>query len=236
MYQMVANATFQITCGDSKGSGFSFKNRDTIITNYHVIETARTHDKYIQAETEDGKKYYAILESFSPENEYDFAVLRVTKPLDDDRVILMPEELNITRGRKVIFAGYPHGIPHLLTHEAIISAPLSEHGFYMDGMVNGGNSGGPIINSETGGVVGIVTQRRFVGVEHQAALKQKLSSITAPLRGYEKMTVEVMGVNFAELANTFVNGLELMSYMLDVNANAGIGIGYKIDFVNNRVN
>jgi hypothetical protein len=91
-------------------------------------------------------------------------VLELVEPLPDGRIILHPEEpCQIPRGRKILFAGFPHGIHDLLVHEAIISGSSSNHAFYIDGSVNGGNSGGPIVDFETGNVIGIVTQRRFLG-------------------------------------------------------------------------
>lgn len=52
----------------------------------------------------------------------------------------------------------------MLVHKAYVSGPVSQIGFYIDGSVNGGNSGGPIIDVIDETIIGIVTQRRFLGV------------------------------------------------------------------------
>lgn len=39
MHQTLANATFQVIAGDSRGSGFSFMREDLVVTNFHVVAT-----------------------------------------------------------------------------------------------------------------------------------------------------------------------------------------------------
>ena len=80
-----------------------------------------------------------------------------------DRVALRPADDadKIERGRQVLFGGFPHGLEELLVQHAGISGPAArDKGFYIDGSVNGGNSGGPIVDPRGGGVIGVVTQRR----------------------------------------------------------------------------
>src|SRR3972149_6104407 len=166
MHQELANSTFRIECSNSSGSGFSFLNESTIITNHHVIEPHLITKAAIVAVTEGGERLPVTLVAHSDKSQFDFAVLRLDKSLPDGRRILQPaKDQSISRGRNILFSGFPHGIHDLLVHKAIISGFVEDHAFYIDGSVNGGNSGGPIVDAETGDIVGIVTQRRFLGAQ-----------------------------------------------------------------------
>lgn len=240
MHQHIANATFQVIAGDSSGSGFSFIREDLVVTNYHVIESCfnletRSQTHSIILKTEANEQIAAGIVYFDHGN--DFVIMKLLSALPTGRVVLQPSVgFSPTRGKKIIFAGYPHGIPQLLTNEAIISAPMDAGRFALDGMVNGGNSGGPIIDRETGEAIGIVTQRRYV-LPPDA---QQLSNEVAQLRGYlaqaaQQMSVEVMGVNFGQMADMFSRSLQMVNQMMNLNANPGIGTGFSLEPIVNVV-
>ncbi|EIR5746024.1 trypsin-like peptidase domain-containing protein [Escherichia coli] len=240
MHQTLANATFQVIAGDSRGSGFSFMREDLVVTNLHVVATccdlqAMRQIGPVTLQTEANEHIGAQILHIDGDN--DFAIMRLQSPLPAGRTVLQPSAgFTPTRGKKLIFAGYPHGIPQLLTNEGIISAPLDAGRFALDGMVNGGNSGGPIIDRETGEAIGIVTQRRYV-LPPDA---QQLSNEVAQLRGYlaqaaQQMSVEVMGVNFGQMADMFSRSLQMVNQMMNLNANPGIGTGFSLEPIVNVV-
>ena len=166
------------------------------------------------------------------------AILRIIGKLPNGRNVLTPDSSpNCERGQRIIFSGFPHGIPHLLTQEAHISGKIDDNKFYINGMVNGGNSGGPIINAETGKVIGIVTQRRFLG---NLQLQKTLNEIRQ-LQSYCKQlmqgggSVVIMGINFAGFANLISSSLDVVSQVITANANTGIGIGFSPDEIVNEI-
>ena len=241
MHQTLANATFQVIAGDSRGSGFSFMREDLVVTNFHVVAACCNLQNlrqinHVNLQTESNEHIEAQILYIDGDN--DFAIMRLQSPLPAGRTVLQPSVgFTPTRGKKLIFAGYPHGLPQLLTNEGIISAPLESGRFALDGMVNGGNSGGPIIARETGEAVGIVTQRRYI-LPPDA---QQLSNEVAQLRGYlaqaaQQMSVEVMGVNFGRMADMFSRSLQMVNEMLNLNANPGIGTGFSLEPIVNAVN
>ncbi|MEJ1857899.1 hypothetical protein, partial [Escherichia coli] len=62
--------------------------------------------------------------------ENDIAVMQLSEALPAGRVVLQPSpNFTPTRGKRLIFAGYPHGLSDLLTSEAIISAPMEDGKF-----------------------------------------------------------------------------------------------------------
>lgn len=237
MHQRLADATFRIVAGSSSGSGFSYLYENVVITNHHVIEPHLTNGVAINAVTEAGTVLPARLVGYSPKDQHDFAVLDLQHALPAGRVVLKNAVTPRTsRGTRVLFSGFPHGIPHLLVHEAVVSAPLEQHAFYLDGSINGGNSGGPIVDSKTGEVVGIVTQRRFMGGDTLDALAPQVASLSHQCRAIaNRGSVELMGINFGGFAALMAQGMDAISKVIQSNANSGIGIGFHIQFVNEEL-
>lgn len=236
MHENLANATFRIECGNSSGSGFSFRQLNIIVTNFHVIKPHIGGYLPVSALTEHGLRIPLRLLSHSPENQYDFAIFQAEQPVESDRKFLTPKiQSESHRGIKIIFAGFPHGIHDLLVHEAIISGPAKPHGFYIDGSVNGGNSGGPIIENNTGEIIGIVTQRRFLGAIQLNTLSQQVTQLAQHCNAVAGQGhVVMMGINFGAFAEMMAQGFLVIDQILQGNANSGIGIGFKIDHVNDE--
>lgn len=234
MHQQLADSTFRVICGQSSGSGFSFRSNYIVITNHHVIEPHTISNEPILVVTEDGHQIPANLLSHSDKSQYDFAILELQNPLPSGRNILNPKIMQtINRGHKIAFSGFPHGIHDLLVHEAIVSGPANTHAFYVDGSVNGGNSGGPIVELNSGEVIGLVTQRRFLGAQSLQSLGSQVSQLSQHCAGIANQgSVVIMGINFGQFANMMAQGLSAISQVIEANANSGIGIGFKIDFVN----
>lgn len=233
MHQHIANATFQVIAGDSSGSGFSFIREDLVVTNYHVIESCfnletRSQTHSIILKTEANEQIAAGIVYFDHGN--DFVIMKLLSALPTGRVVLQPSVgFSPTRGKKVIFAGYPHGIPQLLTNEATISAPMELGRFAIDGMVNGGNSGGPIIDRASGELVGVVTRRRYLMGDQADAFSEEIENLRQYLAAASQHgSVAIMGVNFGQMADMFGRSLQIVSDMMLLNANSGIGIGFSM--------
>lgn len=230
LFQDVADATLRIECGTSRGSGFQFLRPEVIITNAHVIANHHDRQTPIVGVTEDGHRVGLGLISFSPPAALDFAVLKAESELAPGRHVLYPKLLDsFPRGTEVIFSGFPHGIPHLLVQRAVISGRAGEGVFYLDGSVNGGNSGGPIVDTSDGTVIGIVTQRRFLGGQDLGQLKAAAKRLRAHCQQIAgRGTVQIMGIDFGGFSSLMAEAMLLMQEVLEANANTGIGIGYSI--------
>jgi len=237
IHQTVANATLRIQCGSSTGSGFHFLRPDIVVTNHHVVaDSERSARTPILGITEKGEVLPLDLLAFSPIDEHDYAVLQTACELPTDRTILLPKSFGkVERGIPFLFSGFPHGIPDLLVQSASIAGLLGDGVFYIDGSVNGGNSGGPIVDPSDGRVVGIVTQRRFLGAQGMAELSRnadRLRSHCQALAG--RGSVQLMGIDFGSFAQMMAQAMLLINQVLEANANTGIGIGYSIEFVSAR--
>jgi hypothetical protein len=226
----IANATVMVQCGGEKGSGFQFISPNTILTNAHVVEESIKNSRQIRVQTEEGATSSANLLDFSPKSKYDYAVLK-TRESDSNKKALQPSERAPKRGTEVYFAGFPHGVDDLLVHTAMVSGP-SEHGFYIDGSANGGNSGGPVVDTESGKVVGLVTQRRFLGEVDMEEVTREMSALRGHFQNMGGSAgIVISGVDFGELASLMADSFSVMSAVVDANASTGIGIAHSIDHV-----
>ncbi|HCO6569863.1 TPA: trypsin-like peptidase domain-containing protein [Escherichia coli] len=231
MHQHIANATFQVIAGTSCGSGFSFIRADLVVTNWHVVKplvdlATKQAIGLVKLVTESAQELQAQIVHVDLAN--DFAILKLLESLPNDRVVLQPAtEFNPTRGLRLIFAGYPHGLPQLLTSEAIISAPMTGGQFAIDGMVNGGNSGGPIVLAETGNVVGVVTERRYVGGENAKEIADKAEALLKDVNNMQ-MSISFGGIDFGRINSLYAESLSTIVQVLNSNANPGIGIGFPL--------
>lgn len=233
----VANATVGIEYAKSRGSGFQFLKPEIVVTNHHVIEGAQnSKSPIITAVTEKGERVSLELLAWSPKTEHDYAILRATSKLPDGRHVLQPKVLQpISRGTNVLFGGFPHGIPHLLVHHASVAGRITPDIFYLEASVNGGNSGGPIVDVSDGTVIGIVTQRRFLGAADLEALAKSAEQVRSHCQTIAgRGSVQIMGIDFGAFSQLMAEGMLLVRETLEANANTGIGIGFSITFASQR--
>jgi hypothetical protein len=204
------------------------------VTNHHVVAAGGA----VRAVTETGTAMPLRLIDSSPTNQNDCAIFEVQGAVPAGRFVLQPKVIRpFKHGLGILFSGFPHGIPHLLIQQAIVAGLVSDGAFYLDGSVNGGNSGGPIIDVADGSVVGIVTQRRFLGAQDLGQLKDAAEQIRAHCQATAGHGVaQIMGIDFGAFSLLMAEGMLLIREVLEANANSGIGIGFSIEFVRDRCN
>lgn len=176
------------------GSGFVYMKPNILVTCNHVIEGSNSiilkfssSDKYIGGKV--------VLR----DDEHDLALIKFTEatkiPLNK-----APSDF-VTEGMPVIFSGYPFSTQTLTTHQGIISAiikdPAGITNYLIDGTVNSGNSGCPLMNVE-GEVLGVISAKR----RNRNALLEQV----------EKMTfgaVSLHGVDIVEIYQALINNIQL---------------------------
>lgn len=244
-YEELAQATLQVLTDNDCGSGFHFHSKETIVTNYHVIKSfIKGKSNQLFARTENGSQVDLKVVDYSSEDKYDYAILESKGEFDEDRTVLQPKtDYERRRGKTICFAGFPHGVEDLLVQTGIISGPYFDRkldqkvGYYLDASVNGGNSGGPIVDLEDMKVVGIVTKNRFLTPYNLDDLLSKAEGLE---EHYENMGgsagVNISGIDFGEFATLMAKLTQVLETMIDANANSGIGIGYYIGFIEDSFN
>jgi hypothetical protein len=153
----LANSTVRIviTNGAGVGTGFHFLKPEIIVSNAHVVDHLITSGTAMSAIAEDGRAWQLKIIAFSKPEEHDYAIMSADGPKFDGREFLSPNTSEIIRGRPLLYAGYPHGIDPLLVFHSQVGAPLKGRDFYFDGMIHGGNSGGPITDENGKTLLGI---------------------------------------------------------------------------------
>ena len=153
------------------GSGFLIDKAGHIVTNYHVIEGARSVDVSFS----DNESRRARVIGADPST--DIAVLQVKAPSRALTPLELGNSDDVHVGDAVVTIGNPFGLERTVTAgivsalQRVIQAPNAysiDHVIQTDAPINKGNSGGPLldahgkvigvnsqIQSETGGNVGI---------------------------------------------------------------------------------
>jgi S1-C subfamily serine protease len=141
------------------GSGVVWDRDGHIVTNWHVIEEARS----ARVGLADGRSYNAQFVGASP--EHDLAVLRIGASAAGLRPVIIGGSAELQVGQTVLAIGNPFGFDYSLT-TGVVSALdrtiMSEQAgeirglIQTDAAINPGNSGGPLLDS-AGRLIGINT-------------------------------------------------------------------------------
>ncbi|MFC0274344.1 S1C family serine protease [Metabacillus herbersteinensis] len=142
------------------GSGFLYNNNGDIITNAHVVSGATD----VKIRTTDAKGYEGKVIGLSMET--DIAVVRVEGLKDQP-----PLEISVNRkleiGDEILALGSPLGLQNTVTtgiisgtdRELDIAPYKYENVYQISAPIAPGNSGGPLIDRQTGHVIGINSAR-----------------------------------------------------------------------------
>ncbi|MGC4086361.1 MAG: trypsin-like peptidase domain-containing protein [Polyangiaceae bacterium] len=134
------------------GSGFVWDDQGHIVTNFHVVQGARSLTVTLQ----DQSTHEATLRGVEPRK--DIAVLKIDVPKDKLVPIKLRDnkKLGLEVGQKTIAIGNPFGLDHTLTVGVVSALGRSVDGVggvairdmvQTDAAINPGNSGGPLLDS-----------------------------------------------------------------------------------------
>jgi S1-C subfamily serine protease len=149
---------FQPVASQSLGSGFLVNEDGFILTNFHVISGSSR----IQVTMADQRQYVA--RRLDTDRSDDLALIKV-EPKRKAPFLQLGDSDRLQVGQKVLAIGDPFGLEGTLTTGVVSSTGRSiqsERNTRLEGMIqtdaaiNGGNSGGPLLDS-TGRVIGINT-------------------------------------------------------------------------------
>ena len=149
---------YQPVASQSLGSGFLINDNGFILTNFHVVSGSSR----IQVTLSDQTQYYAT--ALDTDRSDDLALIKINPKRKVESLRLGDSE-HLQVGQKVLAIGNPFGLEGTLTVGVVSSigrAIEGENAQRLEGMVqtdaaiNGGNSGGPLLDSN-GTVIGINT-------------------------------------------------------------------------------
>lgn len=183
----------------SNGTGFLFKEKNIIATCNHVV---RRQNYKIQVKFQNMDPIEADI--FLRNELQDLALLKIAP---QSLTPLQPTTGKDTEeGEEVIFHGYP--LTHTATtHQGIISAIIKDADetitYQIDGTVNPGSSGSPVLNME-GKVIGVVNSTR----------REKLE-VLEKIRSLPLEALKIHNIDVAEMYQSIIENLQL-------------GIGYAV--------
>jgi serine protease Do len=149
-----ADSVFKINTSSGTGSGFYLREKNILVTNFHVVQGHRT----VAVEDQGKERYLANVVFVNPTT--DLAFLQPVRNLNVHPMVF-DSFANVLERERVYVLGFPFGMPYTET-EGIVSSPRQLMGgrYYIqtDAAVNPGNSGGPVVNA-SGQLVGITTSK-----------------------------------------------------------------------------
>lgn len=251
MYKDLWLKTYQSVCsiqhwknGEKVASGSGFIIDGYLITNNHVYYLPSSDKIIIEFVEQDGstiryskeltkEESGAAFKEGSPEENWDFAILQIDEFKDFPTLKFCEPEKDLPAGMSIGLLGYAFSDNNLSIHSGIISSKFSKSGvkyIQIDASVNQGNSGGPLIDYETGEVIGIVT-RAAKGLTKM--FDELIESFDGNIAALSAVTgsVTLGGVNPVEALKVSQRQMQIISKEIKRSANVGIGYAFALDKV-----
>jgi len=225
------------------GSGSGFLVSGGIITNSHVIR-ATDFDaiaiRFDESDPADQNSYIRVIvndviAAESLENERDYAFLKMEEPEFNGRHLFsFSENETIKVGQMIAFMGYPFGMYNLTCHTGYISSIYEKNDvlvYQIDGSVNGGNSGGPLVSLDSGDVIGIVTRAQTGLIEEQ--FNNAINALKSNQQAFSKAKTSMSIGGFDPVKGFIASqaAMEVIAQNLRRSANIGIGYAFSSDYV-----
>ncbi|WP_270180664.1 S1C family serine protease [Alkalihalobacillus sp. CinArs1] len=188
----VVQINVQLKDGTSSGSGFLYNNLGDVITNAHVVEDAEK----IIVKTSDAKQFEAQVIGMG--ETIDIAVLRVPG-LKDAEPLPVAEKRMAEVGDDIIALGSPLGLQNTVTtgiisgldREFILEPYRYENIYQISAPITDGNSGGPLIDANTGEAIAINSAGTESGaIGFSIPIKNVIEQLTSWSNDPVKVTVD----------------------------------------------
>ena len=214
--------TFQST-----GSGFIVKTDGIVLSNSHVV----INDDPIGTKVifDDGVEKQCV-EILFRDKQHDYIIFKIEG--GDYQELQLGEYDDIKDGSEIYFCGFPLKSNHHTIHGGNVSSKFEEGGIriiQIDGSVNSGNSGGPLLNMDDK-VVGIITKKAG-GVDEKLMEKSEYFK-------YSK--------SFFQLVSKFPDGTEIsvdpnkiLGEVIEIihdYTSLGIGYAFSIEYAKAKLN
>lgn len=233
-------------------SGSGFMTHNFLVTNFHVFKSVqdswvvlsshpnpnddRNNRTQVEMSYADFKQ---CLRDSSDDNHNDYAILEIPRLLVELDLyqfeLLPPKSKKI--GEPIALLGFPFEQQNLVCHSGTISSFYKKgdtNVIQIDASVNNSNSGGPLIDCETGEVLGIIT-RKGTGLSDMfdklvSCFDQNIAFLDSRSGG-----VFISGI---DPLKAFVDAQQQMKSLakeIKRSANVGIGYAFSIDPVISQI-
>ncbi|MEY2486831.1 MAG: hypothetical protein QOH39_2479 [Verrucomicrobiota bacterium] len=206
----ISPSVAKVYCLDSAGnvlntgSSFLYSKQGILVTCNHVVEKGTS---VLYRFTDEDTSVFHGGKIVLQDPEHDLALLKI----DSDRKPLprlSPASVKALRsGMPVLFSGYPLNLAALTTHQGILSAitvdALGVTTYLIDGTVNAGNSGCPLMNMK-GEILGVVNAKR-----------RERSDLLTKVEAMSLGAISLHGIDLVEIYQALISNVQL-------------GIGYAV--------
>lgn len=222
---------------DRLTAGTAFLVDGGLVTNSHVLGSAEFDVAVIRF---DGMAYeagirleragcIAAVGHESPAEEHDVVFLRLHEPEFTGRYVFQfGETTDLRVGDEVGFMGYPFQMEQLTCHVGYVSS-MHRRGevtvIQVDGSINGGNSGGPLIEVDDGRIVGIVSRAEvgFLADQFDGLIRQ-LQRNVEELERPRGARVVIAGLD--PIDGMRASQAAMLQIAANLRRSANVGIGY----------
>ncbi len=183
---------------------------------------------------------WVVARSVKTENDYVFFTCS-EKEFEDRHRFEFTESSLLSVGTQVAFLGFPFGVGHLTSHVGYVSSLYKDNGvtvLRIDGSINKGNSGGPVLDLSSGRVVGLITRSETGLIE--VAFDQLINSFknnqdTLGQISKSGSTIKLGGFDPIQGATVTQAQLMKLAEQIRRSANVGIGIAFSTDALANKL-
>ena len=166
----------------------------------------------------------------SPREELDFAVVQLDEPEFATRhKFVIDRETEIVPGKQVCVMGFPYGRAFLTSHVAYVSATYQEgqaQVLQLDGSINPAHSGGPVVDPETGRVVGYVVSAHTGLSDDFDDLVVSLDANIGALSRSGGARIVIGGLDPHDAFRATMVAMRQLAQSLRRSANVGIGFAF----------
>lgn len=150
-YDAMLDCVAVVRSRKSLGSGFFINGRGAILTNFHVVDG----DVAPSIRLRNGATLVGRV--VATNEDLDLAVIETGLKKNAWLPLATADEIEV--GADVVAIGAPKGLDWSITKGIISATSRGDGGVYLqtDAAINVGNSGGPLVNTQTGKVLGINT-------------------------------------------------------------------------------
>jgi putative serine protease PepD len=171
IYRAASPAVVSIRTNEGSGTGFVVDGEGTLVTNDHVVDTARTVQVKFGT---DGRTITGTVKGTDPSSDLAVVHIDPSSVPSDAKPLQFADSSGVSVGDVAIAIGNPFGLDRTVT-EGIVSSlgrTLQAPNHYQidnviqtDAAINPGNSGGPLLD-DGGKVIGINSQIATNGVSN----------------------------------------------------------------------
>jgi S1-C subfamily serine protease len=208
--EKVSRSIAKIYCLDANakltgtGSGFVYSKKGLVVTCDHLVEGSQALVCRFPGDADD---VFHTTKPVLRDPEHDLAVLKVEVDREPLAQLSAESESKIKPGMPVLFSGYPLSLDALTTHQGILSAVTTDAvgvtTYLIDGTVNSGNSGCPLMNIH-GEILGVVNAKR-----------RERSDLLNKVEGLSLGAISLHGIDLVEIYQALISNVQL-------------GIGYAV--------